>query len=418
MNQIQNKVGKITVECMMNTSINNGLDIMKLKTLKIKDIGGISCLNIENTHPQMNIICGPNGIGKTTILDCIGHTFTDNHSHIIKKNAKAQRGFFTSIILNDEGVEIEKKEIDIDIFHPTESLYIQGFSNLSKKFIFLKTDRSFGYQNLDSIKKDEKKDNYQIAGQAAHGIAYYDIKGWFVHRHLYSAHKNALKPEQINNFELAKKCFSILNKHFLFSHVDPNENEIMVSTPSGVIFYEYLSSGFKSIISILFGIIKEIELRFKEPCCHAQDFNGIILIDEVELHLHPEWQERVSSVLKEVFPFAQFFITTHSPHVVQTALQGEVIALERKDNEVIKRELHMGEYGYQGWTIEEILEDVMGMPDLRTQKFNEVKARFDNALDDNDRNAAQAAYDELDKMLHPHYPLRPVFRMQLDSLGE
>ncbi|MEK5761019.1 AAA family ATPase, partial [Acinetobacter variabilis] len=67
-------------------------------------------------------------------------------------------------------------------------------------------------------------------------------------------------------------------------------------------FYEYLSSGFKSIISILFGIIKDIELRFKEPYCNAKDFDGIILIDEVELHLHPEWQEKASSILKKVFP--------------------------------------------------------------------------------------------------------------------
>lgn len=414
----KSNLGKISIECMMNPSNNNGLETLKLKSLEIKDIGGMSYLNIENIHSQMNIICGPNGIGKTTILDCIGHTFTNNHSTIIKKNVNAHNGFFIPVVLNDVGEELEKREININVFQPTESLYVHGFSELSKKFISLKIDRTFGYQNLDSVRKDEKKDIHQIAGQAAGGIYYHDIKGWFVHRHLYSAHENALKLEQINNFELAKECFSILNKSFSFSRVDPNENEIMVNTPSGEIFYEYLSSGFKSIISILFGIIKEIELRFKEPYCNAKDFDGIILIDEVELHLHPEWQEKASSILKKVFPLAQFFITTHSPHVVQTALQGEVIALERRDVEVIRRELPTSEYGYQGWTIEEILEDVMGMPDLRTTKYNDVKNRFDAALDRQNKHEAQAAYDELDKMLHPHYPLRPVFRMQLDSLGD
>src|SRR5690606_28696358 len=121
---------------------------------------------------------------------------------------------------------------------------------------------------------------------------------------------------------------------------------------------------FKSTISIVFGIIKEIEMRFKAPYMIAQDFDGIILIDEIELHLHPEWQGRICSVLKEVFPKAQFFISTHSPHVVQTALKDEVIALERRNNEVVRRKLPTSEYGYQGWTIEEILEDVMGMTDL------------------------------------------------------
>ncbi|MDC4175480.1 recombinase RecF, partial [Acinetobacter baumannii] len=68
--------------------------------------------------------------------------------------------------------------------------------------------------------------------------------------------------------------------------------------------------------------------------------------------------------------------------------------------------------------IEEILKDVMGMPDLRTKKYDEVKRRFDNALDNQNINEAREAYNELDMMLHPRYPLRPVFRMQLDSLGE
>lgn len=84
---------------------------------------------------------------------------------------------------------------------------------------------------------------------------------------------------------------------------------------------------------------------------------------------------------------------------------------------VIRRELPTSEYGYQGWTIEEILEDVMGMQDIRSTKFKEIKKLFDDALDAKNKEQAHLAYAELDKMLHPHYPLRPVFKLQLDSLG-
>ena len=195
-------------------------------------------------------------------------------------------------------------------------------------------------------------------------------------------------------------------------------NEIIVSTPTGDIYFEYLSSGFKSILFIILNIFRELSERAIYVTTSHKLFNGIILIDEVELHLHPEWQGRICTILKEVFPNAQFFITTHSPHVVQTAIKGEVIALERKNGVVERRELPESEYGYQGWTIEEILEDVMGMPDLRTKKYNEIKARFDKALDEQNKDDAKKAYHELDKMLHPQYPLRPVFKMQLDSLGE
>lgn len=58
----------------------------------------------------------------------------------------------------------------------------------------------------------------------------------------------------------------------------------------------------------------------------------------------------------------------------------------------------------------------MGMPDLRTMKYNETKRSFDDALNREDKLKAQEAYEKLDKMLHPQYPLRPVFKMQLDKI--
>lgn len=417
MNQTQNKLGKISIECMMNSSNNNGLDTMKVTSLELKDVGGIPHLKLENINPQMNIICGENGVGKTTLIDSIGHIFTSQHTNVLKKNVRSESGVISFNVLDDSGNSLPS-EFRIDQHKPNQSCYIGSLGRFSKKLILLKVDRTFNYVTLNAINKDEHKDEHQTASQSINGIGYHDIKSWFLHRHLYSAHPEALQAEQIHNFELSKRCFSILNENFSFSRVDPNENEIMVNTPSGEIYYEYLSSGFKSIISIVFGIIKEIEFRFKKPFLCADKFDGIIEIDEIELHLHPEWQGKVCSILKETFPLAQFFITTHSPHVVQTALKGEVIALERKDSAVQRRDLPTSEYGYQGWTVEEILEDVMGMPDLRTSKYKEVKAKFDKALDERIKDDAQAAYHELDKMLHPQYPLRPVFKMQLDSLGE
>ena len=248
------------------------------------------------------------------------------------------------------------------------------------------------------------------------GISSKDLKTWFISR-FYQSSAGNLEEQFLSNFELATKAFGLLDPNYSFKTVN-RRNEVIMNTPSGDIYFEYLSSGFKSSLFIILGIIKDIEYRFQTKLLKSEDYDGLVLIDEVELHLHPDWQGRICSILKKVFPKAQFFITTHSPHVVQTALQGEVIALERKDGEVIRRELPTSEYGYQGWTVEEILEDLMGMPDLRTKKYNEAKRRFDAALDNQNKHEAQAAYDELDKMLHPHYPLRPVFRMQLDSLGE
>ena len=164
------------------------------------------------------------------------------------------------------------------------------------------------------------------------------------------------------------------------------------------------------------GIIKEIEYRFQNNNVLASDFNGIILIDEIELHLHPEWQGKVCSVLTKTFPKAQFIISTHSPHVIQTAEANEVIALSGENGHLEKRTLDIAPHGFKGWTVEEILTDVMGMRDVRTEKYREVYTKFSRALDDNDIKAATEAHNELDKLLHPTYPLRALFKMQLDGL--
>lgn len=120
----------------------------------------------------------------------------------------------------------------------------------------------------------------------------------------------------------------------------------MVNTPSGEIYYEYLSSGFKSTLSILFGIIKEIEFRNNHE--KVDEFDGIVLIDEVELHLHPEWQERIMGILTEVFPKVQFFVTTHSPHILQNAEANQIIPLYfDEDNQVCVRDISNYEYGFQ-----------------------------------------------------------------------
>nr|WP_290446033.1 AAA family ATPase [Acinetobacter lwoffii] len=393
------------------------VETVKIQTIELQDVGGIQHLKLENVNRQMNIICGENGVGKTTLLDSIGHIFTNQHTNVLKKNVQSERAIIRSNIL-DDNENSNYSELFIDTHKPSNSCYIQGFGHYSKKLILLKVDRTFHYQMLNSINKDEAKDEGQTAHQSMNGIGYHDIKGWFLHRHLYSAHSGALQPEQIHNFELSKRCFSILNEHFSFSRVDPNENEIMINTPSGEVYYEYLSSGFKSIISIVFGIIKEIELRFKNPFLCADQFDGIIEIDEIELHLHPEWQGKACSILKEIFPLAQFFITTHSPHVVQTASQGEVIALERKDDRVLQRELPNSEYGYQGWTVEEVLRDVMGMNDLRTEKYETIRNEFLQAFKNRNRANAETAFNKLEKMLHPNNELKTIYQMQLDSIGE
>jgi predicted ATP-binding protein involved in virulence len=386
---------------------------MKIKSIDINGIGGIGEIHIDFNN-RMNFICGPNGIGKTTILECVAHSFSLSRTNILKRNVSAEQGSFSALI-DIDGTDTQAK-VNIGDFDPDKPSSINGLHQYSAKLLSLKVTRTFQYQPLASVSKDVTKSGSNIYEEAKNGINVNEVKNWFVNRYLYSAHKGALTAQQINNLELAKKSFSLLNDEFSFSTVLASSNEIMVHSPNGDIYYEYLSSGFKSCLSIIFGIIKDIEFRFKDPCINASEFDGIILIDELELHLHPEWQSKIAKILVQVFPEAQFITSTHSPHILQSADSCEIIALATENGQVYRRNLDGRKYGYQGWTVEEILTDVMGMTDTRTNAFYHELSNFENAISQEDYSNAERAYTELDHLLHPNNHMRKLLKLELASV--
>jgi len=386
---------------------------MKISDIQIFGVGGIESVELK-FNEQMNLICGPNGIGKTTIIETIAHTFSAGQTSVLKRNVNCNRSEVASTVF--EGERSQKVVIQFDTFIPEKRAEIQGLHQLSEKLFSFKTTRTFNYTPLQSVSKDSDKTVHNTYQEAITGINLTDIKNWFVNRYLYSAHPGTLTNEQVSNFELAKKCFSLLNPSFSFSKVDASSNEIMVNTPSGEIYYEYLSSGFKSILSLSFGIIKEIEYRFKSPRIKAVDFDGIITIDEIELHLHPEWQGKIANILSELFPNVQFFATTHSPHIIQASKPNQIIALEVKGNKVVQRHLPETKYGFQGWTVEEVLTDVMGMSDTRTTLFNNLLNEFGKHIDNGNYSKANEVFNQIDIILHPQNHLRKLLKFQLAEI--
>lgn len=88
---------------------------------------------------------------------------------------------------------------------------------------------------------------------------------------------------------------------------------------------------------------------------------AVLLIDEIENHLHPTWQRRVIPALRKHFPGVQIFATTHSPFVVAGLKAGQVHLLERDENGVVSASTN--ERDIIGWTISEILRALMGVDD-------------------------------------------------------
>lgn len=387
---------------------------MHLNKIHINNIGNIDNLHIE-FNEGINIICGPNGIGKTTILECIAQSFSGQFVTTLKRRADSSEGEVT-FWTNDVTPQTHESFKVTEFLPPRGSSFNKPIEDRVKNLLSLKIARTFSYQSLNAVSKDATKDTQKFANENISGLDISEVKNWFINRHLYSAHPGSITEFQTHNIRLAKSFFGILNPDYQFSRVDASSNEIMIKTPSGEILYEYLSSGFKSCLSILFGIVKELEFRFKNPGLKADDFAGVILIDEIELHLHPDWQAKIVKILAVAFPKAQFILSTHSPHVIQAAQSDEVIALQSDDGHVFRRDLPETQYGFQGWTVEEVLKDVMGMNDTRTPVYHETLMNFEKAVDDENYDSANEAYRKLDSLLHPENHLRKLLAFQLGAL--
>lgn len=385
--------------------------MLRIKEISIQSIGPIMNLNLE-FNDGMNIICGANGIGKTTILECIAQSFT-YEGYTLKHNKFSEKGRFE--IVCDNNGELKRLITHISGTRPYEREEQQYAGNeFSKDVIVFKTNRHLEYINVDAVRKDPIYNNtFDLSRMTLSGSKYKETKSWFINRFLWSKHENTLSPEQRSNYDLAIKVINSMAVGYSFSRVDHETNDIMLNTPSGEIVIEQLSEGLMAYIVVLLGLIKEIEYRFKTPRIFVQNFDGILLIDELDVHLHPSMQAKLYSILHEILPKAQIFTSTHSPHVIQVAKPHELIPLIRDDKgELRVNEVANREFGCQGWTIEEILTDVMGMSDLRHPLYKEELEKFNKAIDEENIEESENAFGILSKMLHPNNVVLQVLNVQ------
>jgi energy-coupling factor transporter ATP-binding protein EcfA2 len=386
---------------------------LRVRSLDVSNIGAFENLQIHFS-PNFNLICGANGVGKTTILSVIARAFSFHQSSVRRRASATSPGHWRLEV--DTGGTLSEATGDAQGLLPLQHDSVINTLNEQSRFLLhFKASRDFLYSRLDGIGRDPQTEANYWSSTAIAGIGQDDLKRWLANRYLFSAHPGSLSKRQIQDLEFSKECFSILDANVQFSKVDAASFDVYVRTPEGEFPFEYLSSGFRASLAMLLGIVREIEIRTFEIT--AKQFEGVILIDELDLHLHPTWQRLIVHALKRAFPLAQFIVTTHSPHMIQDAEVGEVIALLKDENGNPRiGNFHVGKYGFQGWTLEEILRDVMGLQNTQSDAFSKAMMEFDRALDDGSGEQTRYWLAQLESMLNPSNNLRKLLRMQAAPL--
>lgn len=359
---------------------------MKICSIKIENIKLFRDLSISfidnNTNEPHNVVLlvGENGKGKTTILKSIASCFTINNNlyggDIFDYYNVSNNMDFGSIAIDTKMNEEEVsylREFDKYEFYQ----YIVKKDGFNKDSHILNKTNSFALVNDNGnyVTPHNYKMIEQFSKESYGGslVLYFDVfrilpktkisgpdssklpsspkdralassiqmqqvferfqytKQWLVNLD----YKEAKLYRERNGKDsgLMKEVVRALNMLFNpyeFSRIT-DKSQIMFKTPDGEVNIDDLSDGMKSV----FTIIGEMLFRFSMPYMELDTIDikavlnteAIVLIDEIDCHLHPKWQLGIIPSLRELFPNVQYIITTHAPLVVSSVYPDEVYQL-------------------------------------------------------------------------------------------
>lgn len=203
---------------------------------------------------------------------------------------------------------------------------------------------------------------------------------------------------------------------------NPKEDDIVFEFNNGrTLPLSNLSEGQRIVASLVTDLCIRISLLNPHLNGNARELTtGIVLIDEIDLHLHPKWQKRIVPDLAELFPKIQFILTSHSPFIIQSLESVKGARIINLDDEESPYDYTRQSYR----SVEDIAEYVMNviMPQ-RSERYiamkNAAKEYFDLlktiSTDDDKRNKAK---QKLDKLVAKYGTDNPAYAAFLESKAE
>jgi predicted ATP-binding protein involved in virulence len=331
---------------------------MNIKTVSIQNFKGFEQLDLS-FNPRMTVLIGDNGGGKTSVLDAMSFVLGTFFLGIDGAANRPLRDFEKrKLILSPQNVEVQLP-FRIAVEHTLEGKEYNWFrASYSAK-------GGVNYKHAsDLVNRAKELTNAVRSGEEEVSLpllAYYGIERLSVGKRMkghyartgsrLDGYYKALNPQsfkhkflnwfksyedEVLKFNKDKALYHAFTtaitsmvKDWTNIHYSWGEKDMMGQMADGTWMpFGLLSDGYRNIIRLAADIAyRAIQLNphLKEKA--IAETEGVVLIDEVDMHLHPKWQRTVIADLKRTFPKIQFIITTHSPFIVQSLEADEVINL-------------------------------------------------------------------------------------------
>ncbi|MFN8352901.1 MAG: ATP-binding protein [Spirosomataceae bacterium] len=395
------------------------------KTLFLKNIrcfkgeNSINFSNNSNSFAQWTVILGNNNTGKTTILKslCLNDFLSSGNKAIDDKFAEEQFNEFNKL---DYAIVLEcinetlivSSEGRMSVWDPDFLIKESNSRELKKGEKYLSLD-AYGINRKPSpITLSESQ--HQSSTATLYDGDLIDTEEWLLQ--LDYAQKNGRKDANRKLDKIKEILTSSLLpdiQDFRFVTNDELKSFVEFQTDYGWVRLKDLGYGYQSTMAWVMDLAKRLFDRYPDsenPLAEP----AVVLVDEIDLHLHPEWQRKIIGYLSNIFKKTQFIVTAHSPLLVQSAEEVNLVMLEKDGDRIsIRQEFDT----FQGWTVDEILTELMGLKEKTlSDTYLKWMKQFDEALDEENAEKANEAYEALDKILHPTSSQRKLMRIQMSSL--
>lgn len=400
---------------------------MHIETLTLTNYRGVKSLSLD-IDKRLNVFVGVNGAGKSTVLDAVAIMLSWTVSRIRRAGSSGRQIVEDDIKNGTSSASIEVSLINENkLFQWRLAKSRKGHSSLEKPsnltelseytkklqatieanqevvnlplFVYYPVNRAV----LDIPLRIRKKHNFDLLtaydDSLTSGADFRKFFEWFREREdleneqfRRSQNHNLLTEESAYDPQL-QAVRSALNQ-FLpkFTNLTVRRNPLRMEIEKNgeLLTVNQLSDGEKCLIAMVSDLARRCAIANPKLSDPLQG-EGVILIDEIDLHLHPKWQRMIVPRLLEVFSNCQFFISTHSPHIL-THVQSEQIFLLKQTEDGIKCSQPDESYGKN---VDRVLEDLM---ELDTTRPIAVSESIHNIYEMIDKNNLQEARYQINEM--------------------
>ena len=383
----------------------------------IKDLV-VDCRGADGEIKQWTVLLGENNTGKTNVLRALALLEPEELNlqgldkafvpSVFRRDRESIQLYYETFLKlkvqleNGEEWLFDPRKIQSFNFDPQIRLFGYGVSRYPARPVF---------DEIPFISTDTLFSPY---------ARLLDLQNWLLLLDYSAKHDSVIADRRLQWMrELVQSDLFPGLKDFCFEKAGENDHVVakFVTEHDGNVSFEGLGFGYQSSLTWLADFCKrmfELYPKSKNPLREE----AVVLVDELDLHLHPRWQRDIVPALSKEFPNVQFIVTTHSPHVLQS--------MEDVNLYVLRRDAESGEIeaersnvtNFTGWTVEEILSETMELKEgVRSVVYNEKKRAFEKALKAKDREQAEQIYAELERLMRPGNPMRSIYRVELEELG-